>query len=841
MGTFTWLLAHWERDWKPLMTYLAVQLLVGYQLYVQPARIEDLWIAAPERARPLSELGSQWMIWTGLALGLWLAIRDRRERATGLEPGTARERLRRLISRSVAVTVLAALAHFPMLWFGWALHDMQQVGSWDRALGVFTSSLSEVVFLLLFLLVTLLPVSTFGGLKLVVVLAAAWSPWLLIPGLALAAWSLFGAEHDPDTIVRPRRAWPCAIALLAFSLSVDGCSQRHYEENRPGNGVLHSRVMERVGRLAEEGRLEDANFRMPTDWKPLWENDGYGDSREVVIGDRSTGDKTYRRDRGFLRITEDGHLEAIRDHWGRRRIHRYPDPDGRPFGPDATIQRADQEPVIYPDPGPSPPAGGFKLPDAFAWANDDVGQKVLGMGEAFADPERVSLYRVGQQDTPTIQSALRQASIDMRALVNDGEDISDRCVVITVPPGKHAGFGAGSMSPHSEGFVHAHLWQCTAVYIIGVRPQRPRLPGMDPGAPRPNRCRSIVTADRYIPGGDTINFGDRDGHGPREGARLVLCGLQIEACGRAAMLVNVGRTFELLVYQCHLATNDNAITQAANEGSAMKWGCQLYAIDDMWIQCSAHLNSIAEHVWYWHGHGTKGTQIINTLTTACGGQVCQWTEREMDVRDAPVVPAVVQDCVFTGFGQNPGRASMAITAAGAGRALRIFNTVVVDDNPDDTLGQDPSKVGTSYGALTTWTPHADEQSYADEDPTQKGHGNLSLEVVNSVFAIRDGNRPIANITDLVEGVIRGTRFMTGGNSRSLQGLVAPQLNESGRMVERFLYDGSTEPTEQIRKRADVVARGRLDEDYDELPFEVMRTPSGSGVGWHAPDSVFEVI
>lgn len=466
---------------------------------------------------------------------------------------------------------------------------------------------------------------------------------------------------------------------------------------------------------------------------------------------------------------------------------------------------------------PAPPADPPIEPDVpeelagFDWAV----RAGLDLGEDPLIVERTSEV-VGDQ---RINQALRRAAARLSQLKEDMRARA-RVIVLLDSGSQYQGFGIGGGSPHSPNYVTGDVFAGHSVAIVGPEPQRTQLRGMDAAAPRLIGAGAVITPGRGIPGGDTVKVGSgRHDDRPRAHAGLDLFGVEIRVAGRSAIFVDTGTDLVLGMNSCHLDVEDAALL----DNSPEKWGLQLYRTSVQTVDCSADLAEIAEHICYEHGHadGVPSTHL-RFLGLGCGGQAFQFTERESEVRDGGPDPIEFEDCVITGFAKSIGRAGSAITFAGAGRKAFIRRCVVIDDDPNDTPGQDPSIKGTSYGALVAWTPLQPEQSYREEND---GLGNELLAVENSIFAVRSGNRPVAGFSDTRDVDIQSSRFMTAGSGIASQGRVRPRVNHTGIPCERFSYDGSVEPPAEMDRRARAIA-GRGWEDYIDLPLDITASRQG---------------
>lgn len=298
-------------------------------------------------------------------------------------------------------------------------------------------------------------------------------------------------------------------------------------------------------------------------------------------------------------------------------------------------------------------------------------------------------------------------------------------LVLTLPPGVRPGLNIAS------GFAREYVpgWWGGAVL---------RIVGPDVGSLE-ERPVAVFDPNRDNAGGDTISLFNRDGGGLDRGA-LELWGIEVRNAGRSGIHANTGRPVRVDLHRVHLR-------DSAAQAGERKWLCQLYQTSMSMFGVRVHAPASTEHVCYPHALGLGDMIWDDVVVTAIGGQCLQVTERESEVPNRAPGLVTLRNCRFSGFAKHAGRAGSAVTFAGGGVRALLDGVVIEDLDPTDTLGQDASVRGTSYGALTTWSPEADDQSYADEDLAQQGFGNVALTLRRSVFRVANGNRPVANLTD----------------------------------------------------------------------------------------------
>lgn len=342
---------------------------------------------------------------------------------------------------------------------------------------------------------------------------------------------------------------------------------------------------------------------------------------------------------------------------------------------------------------PPPPSG-----DAYAWGLADVD---LVVEQAPGESVAAALRRMRTQ-APTPAGGTVMA--------------------LKLQPGNHRTLGIASGSVHAPTFVPG-WWGGSELRLVGPQPQ----PGQE----------NLVHFDpmRGMSGGDTIAFLNTDNMGLGTGGVFKLYGANVYNAGRTAIIVNTQRQVDMRLVGCKLLD----CAAAVSAGADMKWGMQVYMCSMSMERVVAHLPATKEHVQYNHGTGLGPQEWVDVTVTGCGGQVLQMTERETDIpHDTPVQHVIVRRLEASGYHRHVGRASMALTFAGAGCRVLV----------EDSHLTGGTNGGLSKGMVTTWTPEQDEQSYAEEAVDQLGFGNVELTLRNSTFRVEgNADRELMNLTD----------------------------------------------------------------------------------------------
>lgn len=350
--------------------------------------------------------------------------------------------------------------------------------------------------------------------------------------------------------------------------------------------------------------------------------------------------------------------------------------------------------------------------------------------------------------------ALQEAAIVLSSV----DDPSSVDVVVFLEAGDWSGFGIGTGSPHSSAYVPTEVLEARSVNLIGPRPDFRQL-GLETLPVGRVYPRATIRPFKAVPGGDTVTLGPGSGldDQPREGAHLRLIGLEMLTGGRSVMNVSTGAGVKLDLAYCHLGIEPNAASAEVDK----KWGLQLYRTSVDSLRCSAHLPGMKEHVLYSHGHCAGAADQHDSLfVTSTGGQCLQFTQRPSEVEFVPNEPIRLLGCVLTGFAQNVSRAGSALTFAGCGRDVIVDGCVILDDDPLDTPWQSGSHEDTSYGGLVVWSPRGGEDSYRERTD---GYAHESVQVSNSMIAIREPNRAPAKFSDARSLTIFRTAIMTAGD------------------------------------------------------------------------------
>tara|TARA_R110000737_G_scaffold163812_1_gene191365 strand:+ start:258 stop:2066 length:1809 start_codon:yes stop_codon:yes gene_type:complete len=403
-----------------------------------------------------------------------------------------------------------------------------------------------------------------------------------------------------------------------------------------------------------------------------------------------------------------------------------------------------------------PPGGGepeYRWSRATTWAPELYGDEhsipasgvepvILVVADP-TNPHGITMALVDAADTLYAYPAVERGDID---------------IVIEVPAGTYRDFAMASGSQWDPKFISGSIFDARSVNIVGPAPERELRYDPLPGSRSLNTIvpSVVIEPGRPKPGGDAIYIsgGGGDGIRPRAHANLRLFGVQVNCAGRSALHPSPGNPFVLEAAACHFGQDATAVAA----GTDMKWLWQMYRTSPRVTECSFDAPNIQEHLLYTHGHADGVDMWMRRcVSTGNGGQVLQCTERAYDVPDAGMQFFDVEDCVFTGFHKFAGRAGSAITFAGSGLHGRMTDTVVVDDDPTDTSGQTGSRVGTNYGALTVWNPQGEEESYAST--SGRGRGNASFHATGCVFAVRNGNRPVAALHDAHSLRLRACAFL----------------------------------------------------------------------------------
>jgi hypothetical protein len=366
-------------------------------------------------------------------------------------------------------------------------------------------------------------------------------------------------------------------------------------------------------------------------------------------------------------------------------------------------------------------------------------------------------------------------------------------------------------------YIPGDVFDCAGIHIVGPTPELSTYRGMDEAAPQEVACSAFISADKSLPGGACIKISPGTPDVPvTEFAKLHFWGVGMLSRARSAVSINSGRPFIFKNTACSMSMDPRSI---GPDDGGEKWGMQLYQVSPDFYDCWWHLDDIKEHPIYCHGHAPNfNLSFRNILSTACGGQVMQFTERKYEAPDAPADYCLIMNCVFTGFGQDASRASKAITFTGAGLHAEIIDTVVVDNDPTDTAGQSANRKNTSYGCLTVWSPEGDKEAYRNA----QGVSNESLTVRNSIMAIRNPNRPIASFSDCGLVDIESTWFMTAGTGGS-NGW--PQANYNNVDVQVLNYDGTSDPDQIMIDRATILMEGTMS-DYVKRPIRAQNGRPG---------------
>jgi len=356
------------------------------------------------------------------------------------------------------------------------------------------------------------------------------------------------------------------------------------------------------------------------------------------------------------------------------------------------------------------------------------------------------------------QHGVARALQEAASVLSGVDDPSSVDVVVFLDAGDWSGFGIGTGSPHSSAYVPTVVLEARSVNLIGPRPDFRQL-GLETLPVGRVYPRATIRPFKAVLGGDTVTLGPGSGMDdqPREGAHLRLIGIELLTGGRSAMLVNTGAGVKLGLAYCHLGIEPNAASAEVDK----KWGLQLYRTSVESLRCSAHLPGMKEHVLYSHGHCAGAADQHDSLfVTSTGGQCLQFTQRPSEVEFVPNEPIRLLGCVLTGFAQNVSRAGSALTFAGCGRDVIVDGCVILDDDPLDTPWQSGSYEDTSYGGLVVWSPRGGEDSYRERTD---GYAHESVQVSNSMIAIREPNRAPAKFSDARSLTIFRTAIMTAGD------------------------------------------------------------------------------
>ncbi len=155
------------------------------------------------------------------------------------------------------------------------------------------------------------------------------------------------------------------------------------------------------------------------------------------------------------------------------------------------------------------------------------------------------------------------------------------------------------------------------------------------------------------------------------------------------------------------------------------------------INCTWDLKRSREHAVYSRNpYGLN--RMKNCRVVSVGGQVWQEVNRPPEGPYYPNGLTVLDNNYFCCYHKDPGRAGSAITIAGSGRDIGIYNNVVIDlDESDDV-----------YGGMVVWDGN---HSYGD-------HPNLTINITDNIFVQKNGNRDIFSINACKVATIRNNGF-----------------------------------------------------------------------------------
>jgi hypothetical protein len=307
---------------------------------------------------------------------------------------------------------------------------------------------------------------------------------------------------------------------------------------------------------------------------------------------------------------------------------------------------------------------------------------------------------------------------------------------------------------------------------------------MVPRSPARVHPKTVITNGRYTRGGDCIAIGNgRRDDQRRAGAIVRFFGIEHRCSGRAAIFTHPGPDLELHNEFCRLTTEPTAFD--ADPTPDLKWLVQAYQTSCSSYLCWVDAPGLREHGWYEHGHADRvESRHDRLLVTSVGGQALQYTERRTETEQRSGVNAgvVLIDSAISGTAQNVGRAGSAVTLAGATRGMIISQSVIVDDDPFDTPGQTNFIANTSYGAIAVWCPDGHDKSYKGDNG---GYGNEQVTIFDTICAIREPNRPVAEFDSYRRLQLIGASFRAAGErTRGVEILGAAPMIDSRSPTER---------------------------------------------------------
>lgn len=410
-----------------------------------------------------------------------------------------------------------------------------------------------------------------------------------------------------------------------------------------------------------------------------------------------------------------------------------PDPGPDP-GPDP-----DPDPGPDPDPDPDPPVTGY--PDDSVW--DELPEWVRDRHAAMIGHDVLAMpAQEFHVDASTPRDELRAMAA--------GRDVG-RVPVFIFEDQIREGFGISDS--WNRDVTLSTLSSGAAFFVAENEPTRVVVAasrGLEGDHPIAQNTPKVVFDPRGVRrGGDCVGIHSNDHR-----CDIYFAGVGIAALGRAGLFTHPNAGQRVTLLSSHLYASREHI--AANE--SMKWGAHLIDTTFASQDLSVDLTGIQEHTVYEHGHGGGFPGLHSRLLNlGCGGQVYQGTERQYEVDPSTPDILVFDDCVMTGFARAPSRAGSAITLAGNSRPCVIKDSLVFDDDPDDTVSPNPQHAGKNYGLLAVWVPNDPTESYRHL-PDRDGRANRAVIISDSVLATRNPGREAINVTEATHFEMRGSAF-----------------------------------------------------------------------------------
>lgn len=351
--------------------------------------------------------------------------------------------------------------------------------------------------------------------------------------------------------------------------------------------------------------------------------------------------------------------------------------------------------------------------------------------------------------------------------------LPNEVVRIVVPQGRYLPFDWNHLSPHDPRACGAKLG---AAHLFIHGPSGARRALFDHGKP--------------IPGGDSFPLRPL-----ADGARVSFFGCDFESRGRTVMLTHPktsGHGMRLAFGSCDFYTR-----QVGSDDR--NWGIQAYSTTVEAANTRFLMPRLLEHPVYVHGHGGDGGYFSGCTFDGFGGNAIQYTQRPSESPTWRRRAVLIEDTTITNGGRFARRAGSAITFAAAGLDVMLRRVRVIDLDDQDTDGQTGTDIGTNYGALAVWLPGSD----ATTDPIPP-YGNGEVEIDECVFAIKNGNRPLVEVSAAAAVALRGG-VMLGTTPVSLRSaqrpelvghvIVAPDVNDRANVVRAHEAFGLIPPAE----------------------------------------------